>query len=71
MLTFDELKERIREREDPDTIIDMLNITIDDIVDSGCLDEQIHAMIDKLQEVYGGSVNFGDYYRRLYGRCKI
>lgn len=52
MLTFDEIKEKIRERENPDSIIDMLDISIDELIDSGCLDEKIYLKFDELQDIY-------------------
>jgi len=55
-LTFEEVKERIREREDPDTIMELLGITIDEICDSNVLDDPIISQWNRMQEIYGENI---------------
>jgi hypothetical protein len=57
-LTYDELKEAMKEREDVDTLVDFFQIDIDEFVESNLLDEKICDYWDILQEIYanGGSL---------------
>jgi len=56
-LTFEEVKERIREREDPDTIMELLGITIDEICDSNVLDDPILSQWNRMQEIYSEGID--------------
>jgi len=56
-LTFEEVKERIREREDPDTIMELLGITIDEICDSNVLDDPILSQWNRMQEIYSEDID--------------
>jgi hypothetical protein len=51
-MTYDELKEVIKEREDVDTLVDFFQIDIDEFVESNLLDEKILEYWDILQDVY-------------------
>ena len=57
-LTFDEIKEAIKDREDVDTMVDFFQIDIDDFVESNVIDEKILDYWDILQDIYedGGSL---------------
>jgi hypothetical protein len=58
MLTYDEIKEAMMDREDVDTLVDFFQIDIDSFVESNVLDEKILDYWDILQDIYadGGSL---------------
>ena len=50
--TLEELKELIKDREDPDFIIELLGATTEVLIESGCLDDLILKNFDSLTEYY-------------------